>query len=1145
MINRAALVFWILTFVAGFSFEISAKTLPDSRVDIPIALTDDEKAWLESHQTWRVAGPKAFPPFHFYDERGAASGIAADYLHLLTHFLNVKTETTANVLWPDVLKKAKAKEIDLIALCARSAAREEFLDFTKPFLSYPLVIVTRIDAQFISGIKDLHGKKIVFVKGNVTHDWLVRDEIDFTPQFADTPLDALKAVSLGEAEAAIENLAAATHLIQSGGLANLKIAAPTPYGQYELFMAVRRDWTELTLILNKALAAITPEQHAEIRNRWLSVRYEHGIRKSDVVKWVVSVSAALLTLLAAFFLWNRRLKKEIEDRSKVEEALRESEERFRSYIGHAPDGVLIADEKGDFIEVNQSACELTGYSEEELLGKGIPDLLQKSEVAKGIAHFKEVQRNGSARGEIGFVTKSGENRFGQIAAVKLSGTRILGFFQDITDRKRVEEILIASEQRFRQVLQDIPSLAVQGYSPDGTTQYWNHASELLYGYTAREAIGRNLLDLIIPPEMRGEVQQAIRMMAETGRAIPASELALQHKDGSRVEVFSSHAIVQTPGKPQELFCIDIDISERKRAEEALKMSEQRLAAYAAQMEQFSLSAASMISIKDENVIFAKISRAIVEFSDFRRVLISLFKEEPPYREIIGHGGVAEELVEKLRQIHMPKSWYDNVFLQGQALGRFSYYIPHTLKHILNQEATVYGEGRPPENDASWHPEDNLFVRLNDKNGEFIGVISVDDSKSGQKPCLETIRPLEIYAGLIAQIIILKREQARREKLEEQLLMSQKMESIGRLAGGVAHAFNNMLSVNRGHAELALENIRLDDPLHAGLTEIQKAAQRSADLTRQLLAFARKQTVAPTVLDLNETVERALNMLRRLIGEDIDLVWLPGRNLDPIFIDSSQVDQILTNLCVNARDAMVDAGKITIETNNIVLDGEYCARHSGFSPGKYVLLTVSDSGCGMDAEMLSHLFEPFYTTKEMGKGTGLGLAMVYGAVKQNNGFISVSSEPDRGTTFRIYLPQYASNAAPMREPQQVPPPVTVGDTILLVEDEPAILKMTTRMLEKIGYVVIAAGTPGEAIRLARANEGQIDLLMTDVVMPEMNGSELAANLMSNNPGIKHLFMSGYTADVIAHHGVLDEGVHFIQKPFAMKELKEKLREVLEG
>jgi PAS domain S-box-containing protein len=395
--------------------------------------------------------------------------------------------------------------------------------------------------------------------------------------------------------------------------------------------------------------------------------------------------------------------------------------------------------------------------------------------------------------------------------------------------------------------------------------------------------------------------------------------------------------------------------------------------------------------------------------------------------------------------------------------------------------------------------------------------------------------------------ITERKQAEEEKgkLQLQLTQAQKMESVGRLAGGVAHDFNNMLGVILGHAELALMKIEPEEPLHFNLEEIKKAAERSADLTRQLLAFARKQTVTPKVLDLNETIESALKMLRRLIGEDIDLAWLPGRNLEPIFIDASQVDQILTNLCVNARDAVVGTGKVTIETENVVLDAEYCDRHADFIPGKYIMLAVSDNGSGMDAETLSHLFEPFFTTKELGKGTGLGLATVYGAVKQNHGFINVYSEPGQGTTFKIYLPEHRGLSTRVVDDATDQLCWLGNETILLVEDEPSILQMTTMMLSRLGYTVVAAATPGEAIRRAREHQGRIDLLMTDVVMPEMNGRELAENLLSHDPDLKRLFMSGYTANVIAHHGVLDEGVHFIQKPFSMKGLGAKLREALDG
>jgi PAS domain S-box-containing protein len=390
----------------------------------------------------------------------------------------------------------------------------------------------------------------------------------------------------------------------------------------------------------------------------------------------------------------------------------------------------------------------------------------------------------------------------------------------------------------------------------------------------------------------------------------------------------------------------------------------------------------------------------------------------------------------------------------------------------------------------------------------------------------------------------KQAEEEREKLQIQLNQAQKMESVGRLAGGVAHDFNNMLGVILGHTEIAMEQVDPADPIFADLEQIRKAANRSTDLTRQLLAFARKQTAAPRVLNLNATVESMLKMLQRLIGEDIDLKWLPAADLWPVKMDPSQIDQILANLCVNARDAVADVGEIVIETGNSAFDEEYCVGHMGVEQGEYVRISVSDNGCGMDTEILGHVFEPFFTTKEIGQGTGLGLATVYGIVRQNDGFINIYSEPGIGSTFSIYLPRYGGEIE--RGGKEAPEKsVSSGnETILLVEDEPAILNMTAMILKRLGYTVLAASAPGEAIRLAQEHSDQIHLLMTDVVMPEMNGRDLARRLLSLYPGLKCLFMSGYTADVIAHHGVLEDGVQFIQKPFTLKDLSAKIREVFE-
>jgi PAS domain S-box-containing protein len=390
----------------------------------------------------------------------------------------------------------------------------------------------------------------------------------------------------------------------------------------------------------------------------------------------------------------------------------------------------------------------------------------------------------------------------------------------------------------------------------------------------------------------------------------------------------------------------------------------------------------------------------------------------------------------------------------------------------------------------------------------------------------------------------KAVEAEKARLESQFQHSQKMESVGRLAGGVAHDFNNMLQAILSNTDIVLEDLPAGMRLRENLEEIRNCAIRSANLTRQLLAFARRQTIAPQVLDLNETVESMLKMLRRLIGEDIDLAWLPGKALGLVNVDPSQLDQVLANLCVNARDAIGGVGKVTIETARVVFDDAYCVEHPGFLAGEYVSLAVKDNGCGMDKATLAQIFEPFFTTKGLGEGTGLGLATVYGIARQNQGFVRVDSEPGQGTTFVLYLPRHAPpGTSPAKVEISEGMPRSLGETVLVVEDEAPVLTIARMVLLRLGYSVLTASTPGEAIRLAAAHKGELHLLMTDVVMPEMNGRDLARRLVLIHPKLRSLYMSGYTADVIAHHGVLEAGVHFIQKPFSIEALATKVRQAL--
>ncbi len=390
----------------------------------------------------------------------------------------------------------------------------------------------------------------------------------------------------------------------------------------------------------------------------------------------------------------------------------------------------------------------------------------------------------------------------------------------------------------------------------------------------------------------------------------------------------------------------------------------------------------------------------------------------------------------------------------------------------------------------------------------------------------------------------KTAEEEQEKLWSQLIHAQKMESVGRLAGGIAHDFNNMLSIILGNTEILMDELGKDFPMFNNLNEIYRATERSASLTRQLLTFARRQAIVPRTCDLNDAIDRMLKMLRRMIGENIELVWHPGVDLHSIKMDPSQIDQILANLCVNSRDSIESVGEIIIKTGNISVDDEYCRDKKDVRPGDYVMIEVNDNGCGIDEKTLDNIFEPFFTTKEVGKGTGLGLSTVYGIVTQNKGGIEVQSQPGNGTMFRVYLPQHTGKSSSVDSWESKCTVQGGCETILLVEDEKPLLLLTTMMLERLGYKVFPTFSPLEALSMSKVYTGKIDLLITDVVMPEMNGRELSDEVLAQHSHLKCLYMSGYTADVIAQHGVLEEGIHFINKPFEKSKFAAKVREVLD-
>jgi PAS domain S-box-containing protein len=674
------------------------------------------------------------------------------------------------------------------------------------------------------------------------------------------------------------------------------------------------------------------------------------------------------------------------------------------------------------------------------------------------------------------------------------------------------------------------------------------------------------------------------------------ELRMKHKEGHWVWVLDRGRVMtrDEQGRPLSMFGTHADLTEIKQTEQALRESEERFRSY---IEQAPLG----VFVADSQGRYVEVNPAAERITGYKAAQLTSMKIDdilPPqsleagwkhFQSVKETGLASGNQVDVVRADGSTGTWRVSASRLGP--DRFLGFVEDITEQQEQQERiALLGQMLDQAPAAiTVHDTDGNFLFSNRQNmllhgykneKEFLSInLHSLDVPEDEALLVERFRkiaeegeayfevrhfrkdgstfPLAVLAkkiewkgrpailSIAADISERKHAEQEREKLQSLLAQAQKMESVGRLAGGVAHDFNNMLNVILGHTEMALEDLASTDPLNKNLRKIQEAADRSASLTRQLLAFARKQTVAPKILDLNETITSMLGMLERLIGEDIHLLWKPGAGLDPVCIDPGQIDQILANLVVNARDAIGHhQGKITIETGSACFDEAYCQDHDEFVSGEYALLAVSDNGCGMGKVTLSQLFEPFFTTKELGKGTGLGLATVYGIVRQNKGFINVYSEPGQGTTFRIYLPLHLAKALPAQEMALDKPRQRGHETILLVEDEPAILEMITTMLEREGYTVVPAITPGEAIRLAKEHHGNIHLLMSDVVMPEMNGRDLAKNILSLYPKIKCLFMSGYTANVIAHHGVLDHGVNFIQKPFSKGDLGLKVREMLE-
>ncbi|MCF8085057.1 MAG: PAS domain S-box protein [Deltaproteobacteria bacterium] len=874
---------------------------------------------------------------------------------------------------------------------------------------------------------------------------------------------------------------------------------------------------------------------------------------------------------------------------KSKEALRKSEERFRSHFENISDVIYSIDPELRLLDISPSVEKVLGYNPEELIGKPFPDLnlLATGSLKPAISDTMRILKGEQILSSVyELIAKDGTKVWGEISGAPLVRdgrvVAVVSVARDITRRRRAEEKLTRERAQLLSIFDSINQII---YISDPETHEFLYANGAL-----RNALGRDPVGEICYKALQG---------FEVPCEFCTNEIIIENKYEPYVWEFYNpiferyyqitDRIIKWPDGRDVRLEVAIDIHEQTLAEKALKTSEEKYRTI------FENTGTATVFIEEDTII----SMANSEFT----YLSGLSREEIEGRKSWTDFVVKEDL-ERMKEQHSlrrknhtkAQKNYEFKFIDRQGTIKNILLnidmIPGTSKSVaslLDITKRRQAEESLKESEERFKKLSNLTfegIVFHDKgvaidvNQSFLDMFGYEREEIIGKNIIEILIPEEFHEIIRHNIskriatpyeVMAKRKdgsslpveiQARdvqmddaefrvaairditdQKRLEDQYVQSQKMEAVGRLASGVAHDFNNKLTVMMGNAQLAMQDMERSTPLYKDLQEIVDAGESSVRIVRQLLAFARKQTISPEVLHLNVTVEGMVKMLRRLIGEDIDLAWEPGADLWRVDMDPSQVDQILANLCVNAKDAIGGVGKVTVETENVFLDETYCAEHAGFVPGEYVMLAVSDDGAGMDKETLENVFEPFFTTKEMGKGTGLGLSTVYGIVKQNNGFVNAYSEPGVGTAFKVYLPRHIGEVQDSVEAVEREVPRGQGEVILMVEDEPSVLKVAQRTLERLGYTVLAFDNSVEAVEAAKDHTDEIHLLMTDVVMPEMSGKDLAEAIQKMFPHIKTLFMSGYKANAIAHQGVLDKGVHFIQKPFGTDSLARKVREAM--
>lgn len=1088
------------------------------------------QAAAQQQKTVRIAAFNFYPAL-FQAKDGSVQGFYVDFLAEIAKREGWNIEYVYGS-WADGLAWIKSGEVDVLTNVAHTAERAAFMDFAKtPLLTVWAELYIPKDSS-IDGLRLIEGKRIALMKGdfNAASFRNLVEKFGISCQYIEYANfeEVFTAISARQVDGGVVNNsfgAAKQHEfdIKSSGII---------FNPFDIYFTVAKGKNrEVIDTLDNYLAAWRRDAaspYHQARERW-----SHGSSSTIQVmpQWVHKVlilffgfsGIAVIFIVILRIQVNRKtaalqsemtqrdiaqltlreqtvqLKKEVEERTLAETSLVESMERKRAIIQSAMDGFLLFDAQGRIVEVNDAYCRMSGYSESELLDMGVADLDAVETEEKISDRINMVREKGSDRFESRHRRKNGSTFDVEISVriLPFEHAQFAAFLRDITEHNIIEDT-----RKF---------LAESG---------WIASGEDFFEALARYLATSMHMDFVCIDKLIGD-------------GLSARTVAV-YFDG-RFEDNIEYALKDTPCGDvvnKKICCFTKEV--RKSFPKDAVLQDMAAESYvgttlwSSQGQPIGLIAA--IGRKPlsnphipANILQMVSARAAGEL-ERREAEEALRQSEEKFSE-------AFRISPVILTISDPDTG-----LYIEVNDTFTKVMGFTREEVIGRTSLEMG---------AWVDEEERrdLINIVRQQGECTGFPCRIRDKDGR------IHNMNIAAKIVRHkkhedLLTIIEDVTERMKLETQLIQSQKMESVGRLAGGIAHDYNNMLAVIFISLELIKTELSPDSPLLEPLQEIERAAVRSRDITRQLLAFSRKQVIAPKPTDLNSLIPEMLKSLSRLLGEDIEMRFNLQHGLGRIMVDPSQIDQILVNMSVNARDAMPHGGKLTFETANVDLDEDYCRLRPDSRPGRYVRLSISDNGVGIDKEALANIFEPFFTTKDVGQGTGLGLATVFGIVKQNDGFIEVTSEVGSGTSFRIYIPRMAESEEVQEEVSEDVPVTRGTESILLVEDDEMLCEVTQKTLETFGYKVLAVSSPVKAIDIISRKEIQIDLLLTDVVMPGMNGAQMRDRILAVKPDLKVLFMSGYTSDAIVHRGVLDEGIAFIQKPFKIQELARKVRHILD-